>query len=243
VQALVPAGVAEAPDVPVQPVRPVQPVQAALPAALPEGRVSFLAPLPQPRMAGRAPDAPVAVSAAPPVQPIVSTRGTSTTMVIPATPGAQPTMVQNAIIGGSQARSAGPVLAALPSPGARDWPRFIPGARSDERNTGAAGERIIPDPGVRLSCLPAPVRRALNDVALRFGTVLVRSTMRGSGRFVRRDAWRGSYHRDCRAADFRLANSSGAGVIAFLRARPDLGGIKRYRNGLFHIDDGPRRSW
>lgn len=239
VQALVPPTAAEAPRQAVM--HAVQPIAATGPAA---GPVTFVAPLPQPRMAARPPEAPVAVSAAPPpVQPIVSSRGTSTTMVIPATAGAQPTIVQNTIIGGSQSRPTGPVLASLPSAGARDWPRFVPGARSDDRNTGPAGERIIPDPGVRMSCLPAPVRRALNDVALRFGTVLLRSTLRGSGRFVRRDPFRGSYHRDCRAADFRLANGSGAGVLAFLRARPDLGGVKRYRNGLFHIDDGPRRSW
>ena len=137
----------------------------------------------------------------------------------------------------------GPVLASLPPDGGgRDWPRFVPGARGEERNTGIAGERVIPDPGVPLTCLPAPVRRALNDVAMRFGPILVRSTNRGNGRFVRTDAWRGSYHKDCRAADFRVSGNPSA-ILAFLRMRPDLGGVKRYRNGLFHIDNGPRRSW
>ncbi|MFX5587142.1 hypothetical protein ABTE16_20585, partial [Acinetobacter baumannii] len=83
------------------------------------------------------------------------------------------------------------------------------------------------------TCLPPVVRRALNDVAMRFGPILVRSTDRGNGRFVRTDDWRGSYHKDCRAADFRVSGN-GAAVIAFLRMRPELGGVKRYRNGLIH---------
>jgi len=104
------------------------------------------------------------------------------------------------------------------------------------------GLRQLRELGVPLACLPAPVRRALNDVALRFGPVLVRSTHRGNRAFVRTDAWRGSYHRDCRAADFRVSGNPAA-ILAFLRARHELGGVKRYRNGLFHIDNGPRRSW
>lgn len=172
----------------------------------------------------------------------VVTRGTATTMVVPSGPGAAPTIVVPGVRDTTPS-ARGPALAALPDPSRRDWPRFVPGTPGGERNTGHAGERVLPDPGVRLSCLPAPVRRALNDVASRFGPILVRSTMRGNGRFQRSDPWRGSYHRDCRAADFRIAGGGGAGVMAFLRSRPDLGGVKRYRNGLIHIDDGPRRSW
>lgn len=211
------------------------PAVATAPAIAP----SFQAPLPSPRPVEVAALSPSAAVAAVPVQtpaPVLATRGTATTMVIPAAPagvGVQPVL--------RPTPATGPVLAALPTHD-RDWPRFVPGARGEDRLPGAAGERVIPDPGVRLTCLPSPVRRALNDVALRFGPVIVRSTMRGSGRFIRSDAWRGSYHRDCRAADFRVAGA-GAGVMAFLRSRPDLGGVKRYRNGLIHIDDGPRRSW
>jgi hypothetical protein len=31
--------------------------------------------------------------------------------------------------------------------------------------------------------------------------------------------------------------------MAFLRARPDVGGLKVYRNGIIHIDNGSRRTW
>ena len=175
--------------------------------------------------------------------PLLASHGSATTMVIPASPaGALNNPVPPAVIS-TPTPARGPVLAALPPQGGpQDWPRFLPGTPGVERNTGMAGERVMPDPGVPLACLPAPVRRALNDVAMRFGPILVRSTHRGNGRFVRTNDWRGSYHRDCRAADFRVSGN-GAAVIAFLRARADLGGVKRYRNGLIHIDDGPRRSW
>ncbi|MCZ8314471.1 D-Ala-D-Ala carboxypeptidase family metallohydrolase [Phreatobacter sp.] len=173
----------------------------------------------------------------------LTTQGSATTTVVPSAPAGSLPGAQQAIIQTRPTPATGPVLAALPPDGgARDWPRYVPGARGTDRNLGIAGERVMADPGVPLTCLPAPVRRALNDVALRFGPIIVRSTHRGNGTFVRTDAWRGSYHRDCRAADFRVSGDPSA-IIAFLRTRPDLGGVKRYRNGLFHIDNGPRRSW
>jgi hypothetical protein len=229
----------------------VAPQQQAEPA-LPARAVAFSAPVPAVRpgavtvVAASAPGtasvtAPVLASASStPV--MLSSRGTATTMVVPSAPaGSLPGAEQAVITTPTPAR--GPVLAALPPDGgARDWPRYVPGARGTDRNLGIAGERVVPDPGVPLACLPAPVRRALNDVALRFGPVIVRSTDRGNGRFVRTDDWRGSYHKDCRAADFRVSGNPAA-VLAFLRARHELGGVKRYRNGLFHIDNGPRRSW
>ncbi len=173
----------------------------------------------------------------------LSTQGTATTTIVPSAPAGSLPGAQQAIITTRPTPATGPVLAALPpDAGARDWPRYVPGARAADRNLGIAGERVMADPGAPLSCLPAPVRRALNDVAMRFGPIIVRSTHRGNGMFVRTDAWRGSYHRDCRAADFRVSGDPSA-ILAFLRTRPDLGGVKRYRNGLFHIDNGPRRSW
>lgn len=229
------------------------PVQAPAQPPLPAQAVAFAAPVPQAR-----PDTGgvTIVAAAPPATaamtgpqlasagsvPVTLTQGTTTTTVVPGLPA-------GSLPGAQQAMTVTPTpagnlqLAALPpADHTRDWPRYVPGARGTDRNLGIAGERVMPDPGVPLACLPAPVRRALNDVALRFGPVIVRSTHRGNGRFVRTDAWRGSYHRDCRAADFRVSGSPAA-ILAFLRARHDLGGVKRYRNGLFHIDNGPRRSW
>jgi uncharacterized protein YcbK (DUF882 family) len=31
--------------------------------------------------------------------------------------------------------------------------------------------------------------------------------------------------------------------MAYLRASPQVGGLKIYRNGIIHIDNGERRSW
>lgn len=222
-----------APDIPVRAVAFAAPVPAARPGS---GMTVMAAVSGTPAIA-----APVLASASStPV--MLSTQGTATTTTMATPPAGSFPGAQQAVIT-TPTPARGPVLAALPPDGgARDWPRYVPGARGEDRNLGIAGERVTPDPGVPLSCLPAPVRRALNDVALRFGPVLVRSTHRGNGSFVRTDAWRGSYHRDCRAADFRVSGNPAA-VLAFLRARHELGGVKRYRNGLFHIDNGPRRSW
>ncbi|MDP2803731.1 MAG: D-Ala-D-Ala carboxypeptidase family metallohydrolase, partial [Phreatobacter sp.] len=238
-----------------QPSTAIEAIAAAAPqqapAALPGRAVAFHAPVPMVRPGATTivtvSTGPAAVTT-PTLAAVSSTpvmlrsQGTATTMVVPSGPaGSLPGAQQAIIVTPTPAR--GPVLAALPPDGgARDWPRYVPGARGIDRNLGIAGESVMPDPGVPLACLPAPIRRALNDVALRFGPVLVRSTHRGSRAFIRTDAWRGSYHRDCRAADFRVSGSPAA-VLAFLRARHELGGVKRYRNGLFHIDNGPRRSW
>ncbi|AVO45423.1 D-Ala-D-Ala carboxypeptidase family metallohydrolase [Phreatobacter cathodiphilus] len=230
---------------------PEQPGRPQGEAALPARAVAFHAPVPMvrpgattvvPVSTGPAAVSAPTLAAASSTPVTLNSQGTATTMVVPSGPaGSLPGSQQAVIVTPTPAR--GPVLAALPPDGgARDWPRYVPGARGEDRNLGIAGERVMPDPGVPLTCLPAPVRRALNDVALRFGPVLVRSTHRGNRAFVRTDAWRGSYHRDCRAADFRVSGSPEA-ILAFLRARHDLGGVKRYRNGLFHIDNGPRRSW
>ncbi|WP_439575978.1 hypothetical protein [Phreatobacter sp.] len=227
------------------------PVQPSSQPVVPAQAVAFAAPVPPLRPdAGGMTMVPANTAAAmtgPQLAsagsvPVTLTRGTATTTVMPGlAAGSMPGARQAITVMPTPA--SGPQLAALPPAGhTRDWPRYVPGARGTDRNLGIAGERVMPDPGVPLTCLPTPVRRALNDVALRFGPVIVRSTHRGNGRFVRTDAWRGSYHRDCRAADFRVAGNPAA-VLAFLRARHELGGIKRYRNGLFHIDNGPRRSW
>ncbi len=237
------------PPTAIEAIAAVAPQQA--PAALPARAVAFHAPVPivrpgattiVPVSTGPAAVTAPTLAAASSTPVTLSSQGTATTMVVPSGPaGSLPGAQQAIIVTPTPAR--GPVLAALPPDGgARDWPRYVPGARGTDRNLGIAGERVMPDPGVPLTCLPAPIRRALNDVALRFGPVLVRSTHRGSRAFVRTDAWRGSYHRDCRAADFRVSGNPAA-VLAFLRARHELGGVKRYRNGLFHIDNGPRRSW
>ena len=45
-----------------------------------------------------------------------------------------------------------------------------------------------------------------------------------------------------RAIDFRVHGKT-KGLMAFLRAQKGVGGVKRYRSGFYHIDNGPRRTW
>ncbi len=132
-------------------------------------------------------------------------------------------------------------LAALPPP-TMDWPRFVPGAVPHETLPGLGGERVVADPMAPMACLPPVVKRALTDVALRFGTIIVRSTHRPPDMNRRMGGARASLHIACRAADFRI-EAEPALVMAYLRARPELGGVKRYRNGIIHIDDGDKRAW
>lgn len=91
-------------------------------------------------------------------------------------------------------------------------------------------------------CLPGELRTVLADVAARFGPISIESTHRSRSRNARARGARGSLHLACRAVDFRL-HARSSGVMAYLAARPEVGGLKRYRNGIIHIDNGSRRSW
>ncbi|SCY01925.1 YcbK family protein [Microvirga guangxiensis] len=92
------------------------------------------------------------------------------------------------------------------------------------------------------NCLPGNLREVVADVASRFGAVSVESTHRSSGRNWRAGGARRSLHLSCRAIDFRV-KARARGVMAYLRGRPEVGGLKIYRNGIIHIDNGERRSW
>jgi uncharacterized protein YcbK (DUF882 family) len=91
-------------------------------------------------------------------------------------------------------------------------------------------------------CLPGNLLTVVADVASRFGPVSLESTHRSRGRNWRAGGARHSLHLSCRAIDFRIKARS-RGVMAYLRARPEVGGLKMYRNGIIHIDNGQRRSW
>jgi hypothetical protein len=93
------------------------------------------------------------------------------------------------------------------------------------------------------SCLPPRLKQVLVDVAERFGPIVVWSTNRPPTRNRQAGGARQSYHLDCRAIDFRPVNGGNSRIIAYLRTRIEIGGWNIYRNGLIHIDDGPRRTW
>jgi uncharacterized protein YcbK (DUF882 family) len=92
------------------------------------------------------------------------------------------------------------------------------------------------------NCLPGNLREVVADVASKFGQVSVESTHRSSGRNWRAGGARQSLHLSCRAIDFRVRTRT-RGVMAYLRGRSEVGGLKVYGNGIIHIDNGSRRSW
>ncbi|WP_230534351.1 YcbK family protein [Microvirga roseola] len=91
-------------------------------------------------------------------------------------------------------------------------------------------------------CLPGDLRQVVADVAARFGPVSIQSTHRTRVRNRRAGGAKYSLHLSCRAIDFRV-RAKARGVMAYLRSREEVGGLKIYRNGIIHIDNGSRRTW
>jgi hypothetical protein len=107
-----------------------------------------------------------------------------------------------------------------------------------DRERGA----IVLRPRVPVACLPGSLRLVMADVAARFGGVSVESTHRTRGHNGRAGGAPHSLHLSCRAIDLRVRTRA-RGVMAYLRSRPEIGGLKMYRTGIIHIDNGERRSW
>jgi uncharacterized protein YcbK (DUF882 family) len=124
------------------------------------------------------------------------------------------------------------------------WPRRTPGQSEllfEPRLTPDDDVRangVTTDPGTSVACLPAPLKRVLAALVVRYGGVRVTSTFRPAWR-----ARRNSFHRRCEAMDFRVPGESPRSVLAFVKTLPETGGHKVYWNGLVHVDIGPWRSW
>lgn len=91
------------------------------------------------------------------------------------------------------------------------------------------------------SCLAGNLRSIVASVAASFGGVTVNSTCRSRTHNRRVGGASRSWHLTGNAVDFRVRGASIASVAAYLRA--NVGGFKHYGGGLFHIDNGPRRSF
>jgi len=91
-------------------------------------------------------------------------------------------------------------------------------------------------------CVPQSLKKVLDVVARRFGSVTVNSTHRSVSHNREVGGAKHSYHLKCQAVDFRIHGDYRA-TIAFLRTQAQVGGLKHYGGGLFHIDTGPRRTW
>ena len=91
-------------------------------------------------------------------------------------------------------------------------------------------------------CLDGTLRGIIRRLASNYGPVTVNSTCRSRSRNASVGGAPKSYHLKGEAVDFRV-HSNVSAVYASLRDNGNVGGLKHYGGGLFHIDTGPRRSW
>jgi len=136
--------------------------------------------------------------------------------------------------------------ASLPSDDRLDHPDITGSLPSTRTLSGFASlvsqGTIILRASAPTNCIPGNLRNVVASIAERFGPVSVESTHRNSWRNRRAGGARHSLHLSCRAVDFRV-HARARGVMAYLRGHPQVGGLKIYRNGIIHIDNGERRSW
>ena len=89
-------------------------------------------------------------------------------------------------------------------------------------------------------CLASNLRAVIASVASSYGSVTVNSTCRSHSHNRRVGGASKSWHLSGEAADFRV-HGNWRQAAAYLRS--SVGGFKHYGGGLFHIDNGPHRSW
>lgn len=130
-------------------------------------------------------------------------------------------------------KEIGPMVASL----GRD---FL--APSPDVPPGLTGERIHWLPKASVECLATPLRGVLTELAAAYGPITVRWTCRDKQLNARVGGAKRSYHLTGNAVDFNMTGNFRA-ILAFLKARKDVGGLKHYGGGAFHIDTGPRRTW
>jgi hypothetical protein len=104
------------------------------------------------------------------------------------------------------------------------------------------GDQVKWMPLASFDCLAAPLRGVLSELAAAFGPLTVRWTCRDKQLNARVGGAKRSYHLTGNAVDFNMSGSYRA-ILAFLKAKKDVGGLKHYGGGAFHIDTGPRRTW
>lgn len=92
-------------------------------------------------------------------------------------------------------------------------------------------------------CVPLRLKIVLRAVSRRFGPIVVHSTHRWPLENRRKGGKPRSYHLTCRAVDFSVRGADPRAVKRYLVSRPEVGGYSYYRQGFFHIDTGPRRTW
>ena len=108
---------------------------------------------------------------------------------------------------------------------------------------GGKGEVIYTKVGW---CVPWKLKRVLRRVAHHYGDVIVFSTWRSPWHNSKVGGASKSYHKTCRAVDFKVRGANMNTVYKYVKRQSEVGGHKLYsrrRGGHIHIDTGPRRSW
>jgi hypothetical protein len=123
----------------------------------------------------------------------------------------------------------------------------VAGLPSD--TTPAPGDSVdagLPESAVRWtaspSCLNDTLRKIVGEVAEGFGPVTVNSTCRSRTHNAKVGGAKHSQHLTGDAVDFSIDGDVGI-VLAFLKLHREVGGLKHYSDGHFHIDTGRRRTW
>jgi Peptidase M15 len=119
----------------------------------------------------------------------------------------------------------------------------------------ALGNTYVPEPKAKKSlsgggvdwtassgCLDSGLKAIIYEVASNYGSLRVNSTCRSKGHNASVGGAPKSKHLSGDAVDFRVFGNTSA-VYAFLKNNSGVGGLKHYGGGLFHIDNGDRRSW
>jgi hypothetical protein len=91
-------------------------------------------------------------------------------------------------------------------------------------------------------CLNAALRNVIAEVGAKFSPVIVNSTCRSRAHNAGVGGAPRSRHLTGDAVDFKVGSNARA-VLAFLGRHRAVGGFKRYADGHFHVDTGPRRTW
>jgi hypothetical protein len=90
-------------------------------------------------------------------------------------------------------------------------------------------------PEAPIECLPAALRTVLTDLEKRFGPVTIVSTTNLHTDNHSPGNTRANLHSACKAVDIKTSREPNE-VIAYLRLRPEVGGVSTYRNAVVHFD-------
>jgi Peptidase M15 len=130
-------------------------------------------------------------------------------------------------------KEVGPMVASL----GREFVALPPSAAPS-----LTGDRIKWMPLASVDCLALPLRGVLTELTSAFGPMTVRWTCRDKKLNARVGGAKRSYHLTGNAVDFNMTDNYRA-ILSFLKAKKEVGGLKHYGGGAFHIDTGPRRTW